>query len=130
MRQTTNILFQNVHALLHQHTFVCMRKLLLVPHPPSLPAPSYLAVLITHAPLPTTSPPQSSSSAPRYLPPPPSLQALDVTGCVNITPRTLRKLATHCPQLKLLRLGVQQVEEVRDGKEGAGVSVEVQQVER
>lgn len=55
-----------------------------------------------------------------------------MTGCVNITSRTLRKLATHCPQLKLLRLGVQQVEEVRQrkgGGRGGGVTVGVQQVQ-
>ena len=55
-----------------------------------------------------------------------------MTGCVNITPRTLRKLATHCTQLKLLRLGVQQVEEVRQRKGGGrvgGVAVGMQQVQ-
>ena len=42
----------------------------------------------------------------------PRQQALDITGCVNVTPKTLRAIAAACPCLKLLRLGVPAVEQV------------------
>eukprot|EP00955_Chlamydomonas_euryale_P104496 365571-Chlamydomonas_euryale.AAC.6 len=32
-------------------------------------------------------------------------QALDITGCTAVTPRTLRRIAACCPRLQLLRLG-------------------------
>ena len=41
------------------------------------------------------------------------LQALDITGCINISAYTLRGIANCCSKLQLLRLGVQRLEEVR-----------------
>jgi hypothetical protein len=35
----------------------------------------------------------------------PGLQALDITGCACVSARTLRRMATACPRLQLLRLG-------------------------
>ncbi|GAX81723.1 hypothetical protein CEUSTIGMA_g9151.t1 [Chlamydomonas eustigma] len=41
----------------------------------------------------------------------PKLQALDLTGCITVTPKTIKHIARSCPHLKLLRLGVTQVEQ-------------------